>query len=53
MSKDMQLASFNDIARWHEKQRRCILIQRWRRNGLEVVMGSEENADLSFCTLAD
>ena len=50
VSKDMQLASFNDIARWREKQRRRTLIGGWRRNGLEVVMRSEENADLSFCT---
>lgn len=50
MSKDMQLASFNDIARWCEKQRRLGLIGGWRRNGLEVVMRSEENADPSFCT---
>lgn len=53
ISKDRQLASFNVIARWHEKQWRHILTWGCSHNCLEVVTKREENADLSFCTLAE
>lgn len=53
VSKDLQSVSFNDVARWREKQRRCVLIWGRECNGLEVVMRSKENADLRFCTSAE
>lgn len=52
VSKDMQLVSFNDIARWHEKQE-MFFNERVEAYGLEVVMRSKENADLSFCDLEE